>query len=107
MGSPLSANLREEAPLLTPGSLQSDGRGPSYLQRVPKLMGNTLPSPQGDLMQGRSDPFRESVKYEKPLFPRGWERVNLEIVWTNGKREGCLGQLSGGGAARSWSDEAL
>lgn len=59
-------------------------------------------------MQERYDPFRESVKYEKPLFPRGWGRVNLEIVWTNGRRERCLGQLSGEeGAARSWSAEAL
>lgn len=43
MGSPFSANLREEAPLLTSGSLHSDGRDPSYLQRVPNLMGR-IPS---------------------------------------------------------------
>lgn len=52
-------------------------------------------------MQGRYNPFRESVKYEKPLIPSGWGRGNLEIVWTNGRRRVFLG------AAQSWSDEAV
>ena len=44
-GFPFSSCLKEAAALLCSGSLRSDGRGSSSLQRVP-TDGNTGPSPQ-------------------------------------------------------------